>query len=138
VHHTEPQLRLPEEIRRATIAFLNWYYNDLHIHQPPLIQTTHAENGEFSYDWRPRHGISRLTLAHIETGLIAAGAFDLSKLGGTDPATAAPPPSLLLTTWFDLCAALEWLSEGAHAALRDQLQERISADTHQFGRPLYG
>lgn len=135
--HTQWQLQIPEAIRPATGAFLNWYYNDLHVHYPPLVQTTHADNGEFEYDWRPRAGISRLTLAHIATGLVAMNAFDFTRLGETDPATVPPPPSLLLTTWFDLCAALERISEGALAVLRDQMEERIAADAHQFGEPLY-
>lgn len=135
--HPLQRLRLPEAIRSATIAFLNWYYNDLHVHQPPHLQTTHAESSEFIYDWRPRQGESRLSLIHIPTGRSAANLFTLDRIGATDPATIPPPPSLLMTTWFDLCTAIGWLDEGAAATLNEQLSAPIAADAHQFGHPLY-
>jgi len=132
------RLRLPDEIRSKTIAFFNWYINDIHIHHPPYLHRKHVENDELSYDWRPRDGFSRLTLTHLDTGYIAMNAFAFRGLRGTDPATLPPPPSLLITTWLDLCSTLEWISEGARASMAEQMNEIIAHDVHLLGEPIYG
>lgn len=138
MRHPAGNLRIPEQIRLKTVKFLEWYVNEIHVHEAPFRHRLHAENGEFEYDWRPRKGISRLTLSHIESGLIAVNAFDFTRIGDTDPATMPPPASLLMATWLDLCTALEWIGEGDRAVMADALNEATAADTHLFGEPIYG
>lgn len=134
-----PRLRIPTEIRPQTIAFLNWYFNTIH-HAPNAANqlVNHAENEVYEYDWHPRMGISRLTLAHMPSGVIAMNAFDFQRLPEDAVDTVAPPASLLLTTWFDLCVALEWVSDTAVAATHEWLAELAAADAHQLGEPVYG
>lgn len=133
------RLRIPIEIQRQTIDFLNWYFN--HIHYAPGAAdklVNHAENGVYEYDWHPRAGISRLTLGHVPSGVIAMNAFDFRRLPEEAVATVAPPDSLLLTTWFDLCVALEWVSDTAVAVMNEPLAELAAADAYEFGEPMYG
>jgi hypothetical protein len=137
MQHLTARVRFPQPIFDQSIAFFNWYINEIHAHEPPFSHVLHAENGEYEYDWRPRQGLSRLTLAHIETGLVAMNAFDFTRIGDTDPTTMPPPPSLLLATWLDLCAAVGWIDEGERAVLADQLNPTIADDTHRFGEPVF-
>lgn len=136
MRHPAAQLAFPPAIRAKTIAFLNWYFND--IHHGAAAPVHHAEHGEYEYDWHPRAGVSRLTLAHVPTGLIAMNAFNFTHLAETEASQAAPPFSLLMATWFDLCAALEWIDDGTVAELRDSLSASTAQDAHQFGQPIYG
>lgn len=133
------RLRIPAEILPQTGAFLNWYFNT--IQYAPGASTklvNHSENGVYEYQWHPRHGErSRLRLAHLPSGTSASNEFDFTRLATEEVATAAPPSSLLLTTWFDLCLALEWLSDTAMATMAGPLGEITEADAFDFGEPLY-
>lgn len=131
-------LRIPIEIRSRTIAFFKWYLSDIHVHYPPHLHRSHVENDELAYDWRAREGFSRLTLTHLETGYVAMNAFIFRNMRGTNPATLPPPPSLLMTTWFDLCSTVGWISEGALASMNEQMAAITAHDAHLLGEPIYG
>lgn len=126
-------ISFPENLRERTVDFLTWYRE--HVVHGLTGPVTYAEHDGIGYQWDIDGRVGILVL--FTAGHQRSGSVWLDKVDPAHLDRLAPPFSLLVRVWADLCCEAEWITTAERRALAPELMALATKDADIFGEPIY-
>lgn len=133
MQHAAASIVFPESVRERTVDFLVWYQATALA--DPDEPFTYAEHNGIGVQWDTEGRVGCLVLC--TAGVQRSGSVWLDNINAADLPYIAPPPSLLLRVWADLCCEREWMTMSERRALAGPLSDLAVGDVVMFGEPIY-
>lgn len=133
MQHADASIAFPESVRERTVDFLVWYQAT--VLADPDEPFTYAEHEGIGVQWDTEGRTGTLVLC--AAGVQRSGSVWLDNVDAADLPYIAPPPSLILRVWADLCYEQEWITTPERHALAAPLADLAVGDIAMYGEPIY-